>query len=312
VKRWNRRGRWSRAWWGRVWSTFASDRAARGQLAGAVLVTPLLVFLGLGGGCGGAHPGVGDGGTEGRDGDGPPRDSHAGDAPGLDGSVDVDGSTGGPDGGLPEERLARLVELCHEWGDIVCDAQQRCCAEDERADPDAAACRNRYATGCDLLLQGEAFTDGRISIDVRAAELSNARMRMLAADCDPDAGSGPEKLIQGRVAVGGDCTPVDPFPGVGRDASALLSCVPGSYCDLSMVDGSLHGVCRTLGMAGDSCSSTAQCDPAADLTCDEALGGVCGARHPDGAVCSDWTSCAGGYCDHRVCSSTPHPRWCNM
>ena len=107
--------------------------------------------------------------------------------------------------------------------------------------------------------------------------------------------------------------PIDRYIGEGRDASALMSCAPGLYCDLTMDATGYHGVCRPLGGAGDACSSGDECRFESGLTCDGASGhdGVCAPLHADGTACHHWTTCAGGYCDHGICTSTPHPRWCS-
>lgn len=297
-----------------------AEQRRRPVLVEAALLLPFLCCFG----CSGEEPGARDGGGATLDGatlDGAPS-MDDGASPRPDGAVDdgaaprLDGSADGAvsrvDAGTAPAELARMVELCHAWGDIVCGAQQRCCAADERTDASEAECQSRYYTGCDLLHSGEAFLDGRITMNVLAAEGYIAMMRTLAAACDPDAGEGPGKFLAGTIPLGGDCTPVSPRIGPRRDASALLACVPGLYCDLSMDASGYHGVCRALELSGGSCSSTNDCDPTAHLTCDTMPGGTCVPSFADGVTCSWWRDCAGGYCDHLVCTSTPHPRWCNM
>lgn len=224
-----------------------------------------------------------------------------------------DGGVAPTDGGSIADRLARMVELCHEWGDIVCAAQQACCTVDERSDASEADCRMRYYLGCDVTHHGVAYDDGRITLDVAAEEAFVARMRTLAAACDPNATGAGSGGIVGTTPLGGDCTPLALGFGVGRDASALWSCVPGLVCHVTMDATGLHGVCQEHALSGGSCGATInECDTDAGLWCD---GGprVCAPAQPDGAACNnDYHECAGGYCDHNVCTSTPHPRWCNM
>jgi len=231
----------------------------------------------------------------------------------TDGSVDgsVDGSTDGatwPDGGSPEEQLALMRQVCHDWGDIVCQAQQDCCMADERRDPSQSECQTRYYLGCDYLMMGAAWTDGRIHFDAAAADAETAAIRALGAACDPEAGTDPSKDFSGTIAVGDDCTPVDAYLGPGNDASALWACDPGLYCKVTRDGSTLHGVCTNLGAEGVSCGSDNDC--VATLTC--GASSTCETPAADGATCVYWRQCAGGYCDHGVCTSTPHPRWCNM
>ncbi|NOY92119.1 MAG: pentapeptide repeat-containing protein [Deltaproteobacteria bacterium] len=233
----------------------------------------------------------------------------------LDGSSDgavLDGAVldGAVDAASPAADVARMVQLCHDWGDIVCGAQQTCCMADERTDASEAECQNRYYLGCDFLFMGEAWTDGRIRLDVGAAEADMDRMRTAAAACDPDAGDGPSKSISGTIGVDGDCTPVDNTLGPGNDASAFWVCEGGLYCDAVMEGSVSRGICRNLETAGGPCWMDYDCDQAAGLMCGDAH--VCVPRAADGASCLNWQQCSGGYCDHNVCTSTPHPRWCNM
>ncbi|NCQ62016.1 MAG: hypothetical protein GW913_15265 [Myxococcales bacterium] len=225
-----------------------------------------------------------------------------------DGSVDgaADGSTTS-DGGSPEEALARMVQLCHDWGDVVCRAQQDCCMADERMDASEAACQMRYYVGCDYLLMGAAWIDGRIHFDVAATEADLDATRALAAACDPDARSESTKNVSGTLAAGADCTPVDAYLGPGHDASALLACDPGLYCKLTMEAGALHGVCTNLEGLGNACTGSNDC--VRTLTC--GASSTCEEPAADGALCAFGRDCAGGYCDHHACTSTPHPDLCN-
>jgi len=230
---------------------------------------------------------------------------------GGDGAA-LDGSRIPQDAAFAVDQLARFIDICREWGDIVCNAIETCCAPDERGRT-LEECLSSQDVGCGVVFSGEAFLDGRITFDLTAAAACNAELRTRAATCDPDASCSVGKFIAGTVPAGGDCTPIDPRPGVGGlDASALLSCAPGLYCDLTMDATGYHGVCRPLGGAGDVCSSRGQCRFESSLTCDAASGldGVCVPLFPDGTACTDWSSCAGTYCDHGICTSTPHVRYC--
>lgn len=230
----------------------------------------------------------------------------------LDGAVDgaLDGATDAsttPDGGSTAEELARMVQLCHDWGDVVCRAQQDCCMADERMDASEADCQMRYYTGCDFLFMGAAWTDGRIRFDVAATEARLATTRAQAIACDPDTSSEATKDVSGTLAAGGDCTPVDAYLGPGRDASALLACDPGLYCELTMDGGALHGSCTNLEGLGNACNGSNACLPS--LTC--GASSTCEEPAADSALCSVGRDCVGGYCDHHACTSTPHPDLCN-
>jgi len=214
---------------------------------------------------------------------------------------------------LARRRLARrgtrIRQPCRDWGDTVCNAQWTwgCCTPDEVRNAKLAECQTRYYTCCDYLFMGAAWTDGRIHFAVITAEADMAAMRAAAMVCDPDAGSDPSKDLTGRIPVGGDCTPIDAYIDIGNDASAISACDPGLYCKVTRDGSTLHGVCTNLGTVGASCGVN---DCVRTLTC--GASSTCEEPAADGATCRYWDQCAGGYRDHGVCTSTPHPRSCNM
>ncbi len=282
-------------------------RFNRGLSTWVLLCLPLAA-CGCGGGSSVPMDGSVDASRDGSSTEGGTLDGATLDGASPDGSVD--GATDGSrtsDGGASDEEVARMVQLCHDWGDVVCRAQQDCCMADERMDASEAACQMRYYVGCDYLFMGAAWTDGRIRFDVAATEADLDATRALAVACDPAASSEATKNIAGTIAAGGDCTPVDAYLGPGNDASALLACDPGLYCKLSMDGGVLRGVCTNLEPLGNACTGPNDC--ARSLTC--GASSTCKDPAADGALCSVGRDCAGGYCDHHACTSTPHVELCN-
>lgn len=291
-------------------------RKVRFLTNGGALV--LMLWCGCSGSAASTDAGVGDADGGGVRFDGDVLDS----ASGGDGDV-LDGASAGGDGAISDgstipqdaafavDQLARFNDICIEWGDIICNAIETCCTPAERPRT-LAECLSSQDVGCHLMFSGEAFLDGRISFDLTAAAAFNADLRTRAAACDPTAGDGIAKFLAGNVPVGGDCTPIDLHIGVGRDASALLSCAPGLYCGITTDATGHHGVCRTMGLAGEACTAPNECRFESGLTCDLATGHdhVCVALFSDGTACTSRSSCAGGYCDMSLCTSTPHVPWC--
>lgn len=206
---------------------------------------------------------------------------------------------------------------CPAYAEAFCEGHLSCCTSTEPGFryESMVLCVQRTLCICAAARTGEAFTSGRVNLDVAASEAVLTAVRDAADGCDPvslDA-LAPESAFVGSLPEGADCSPVE------TDFSNLYACARGLYCYVT--DFGEAGVpptadCRRYRTEGEPCDAIGM-GCAAGLYCADGPTfedpGVCRALLPSGTSCVSDFECATDLCDEATgtcAAADPDDTWC--